>query len=174
MSASTTSMLEHLMAREAIRDALCRYSRGVDRLDAETAQSAYHDDAIDDHGVHVGSAAEFVDWVIPLLRDNYLSTSHILGNQLIEIDGDVAHVETYYVAVQVHDRTGRTVEERVTGRYIDRMECRGGEWRIARRTVIIDSHNASEVQPWSGASDLAKMHHGRRDRTDMAFDGHHV
>ena len=45
-------------AAEAIRQAALRYCRGVDRLDAELMRSAYHDDATDDHGVFVGSAAD--------------------------------------------------------------------------------------------------------------------
>jgi hypothetical protein len=53
-----------LQDRQAIQDVLMTYSRGIDRLDRELLLSVYHDDAIDDHGVFVGSPEEFADWAI--------------------------------------------------------------------------------------------------------------
>ena len=38
-------------ARDEIRELLTRYCRGVDRMDAELIASAYHPDAIDEHGM---------------------------------------------------------------------------------------------------------------------------
>ena len=51
-------------SREAIREAAMRYSRGVDRLDAELMKSAYWPDATDDHGRFVGNGWEFADRVV--------------------------------------------------------------------------------------------------------------
>jgi hypothetical protein len=34
-----------------------RYSRAIDRLDRELLLSVYHEDAVDDHGVFVGTAS---------------------------------------------------------------------------------------------------------------------
>ena len=48
-------------AREAIREVAFRYSRGVDRLDADVMRSAYWPDAVDDHGRFVGNGWEFVE-----------------------------------------------------------------------------------------------------------------
>ena len=39
-----------LLDREAIREAMGRYCRGIDRLDVDLIRSAYHEDAFDDHG----------------------------------------------------------------------------------------------------------------------------
>ena len=52
-----------LAAREAIREVANRYAYGVDRLDADCMRSAYWPEAIDNHGVFVGNAWEFVDRV---------------------------------------------------------------------------------------------------------------
>jgi len=166
----TDTIVATLAAKDGVRDALLRYCRGVDRLDEELLRTAYHPDAIDDHGVFVGPADEFIVWILPLLRDNYVSTSHVLSNQLVEVDGDRAWAETYYTAVQVHDRTGVRVEERVTGRYLDDFERRDGEWRILLHRVVVDSQNSSEVRPWAGASDLTSITRGRRDRDDASYD----
>ncbi len=43
------------MDREAIRDCLLRYARGVDRFDRELIVSAFHPGAIDVHGKFVGT-----------------------------------------------------------------------------------------------------------------------
>ncbi len=56
-----TITVEQLLAIEACREAARRYSRGVDRLDRDEMRSAYWPDAIDEHGVFVGNAWEFVD-----------------------------------------------------------------------------------------------------------------
>ena len=72
--------------REAIQnlidrhDCLVRYCRGVDRLDRELVLSAYHPDAIDDHGAFVGTREEFVDWAFALHEKGQISTHHRLTN----------------------------------------------------------------------------------------------
>ena len=51
--------LEHMIAelwdREQIRQCLHRYARGVDRFDRELILSAFHPDALDEHGKFVGT-----------------------------------------------------------------------------------------------------------------------
>ena len=54
--------------REAIRDCLYRYSRGVDRCDEDMLRSVYWEDAIDDHCLFTGQREELIAWVMPLLR----------------------------------------------------------------------------------------------------------
>ena len=84
-------------AAEAIRQAALRYCRGVDRLDAELMRSAYHDDALDDHGVFVGSAADLCRRVVESHR-RYDSTMHCVLNHAIDIVDDThATGEVYNV-----------------------------------------------------------------------------
>ena len=49
--------------RQAIVDCIHRYARGVDRADDELLRSAYHPDAVEDHGAYIGD----VDGLIPFL-----------------------------------------------------------------------------------------------------------
>ena len=165
-----SDILQELADRQEIADATLRYSRGVDRLDVEVLRSAYHDDGIDDHGVMTARRDEYVDAIIPLLRDGYSSTSHMLHNQLIELEGDVAYCETYFTAVQVHGADGAEVQETVNGRYLDRFERREVGWRIAYRRVVVDSNTSCTVQPWRGTSNVALMAHGKRDGTDALYE----
>src|SRR5882672_11478300 len=91
--------LQQLLDRQAIQDCLMRYSRGVDRLDRELLLSAYHPDAVDDHGMFAGGRDAFVDWVIDMHSSTHLSQQHCLFNHTCELEGDVAHAETYYMFV---------------------------------------------------------------------------
>ena len=47
---SDGAQIKHLIDRQAILDCLTRYCRGMDRFDRALVLSAYHPDAIDDHG----------------------------------------------------------------------------------------------------------------------------
>jgi hypothetical protein len=59
-------------------------------------------------------------------------------NHSCEIDGDVAHAETYYLFT-ARNRDGTNWI--AGGRYIDRLERRDGRWRIALRCNAVE---------WSG------------------------
>lgn len=127
-----------LADREAIRDLLYRYARGVDRIDAELLHSVYWDDAVDNHSSFNGNAHEFVDWMAPRLK-TLEQSSHYIINILIEIHGDVAAVESSFYAYHRRGDAQRGPHDYVIGgRYVDRMEKRDGEWRIAYRKVLWD------------------------------------
>ena len=61
---------------------------------------------------------------------------HHITNVLIERDGNVAKVESYFIAFNPMPDGGRAF---VTGRYLDRFERRYGDWKIAERHVVLDS-----------------------------------
>ncbi len=94
--------LARLAYRAEIHEATLRYCRGIDRFDPELVLTSHHPDAYDDYGLFAGTVAQFVDFIFPLLAENYLRTSHILFNQLIDFaDTDIALVETYMMTVQI-------------------------------------------------------------------------
>jgi ketosteroid isomerase-like protein len=125
-----------LQDRQAIHDCLMTYSRAVDRLDRELLLSVYHEDAIDDHGVFVGSPEEFADWAIAMHTATHLSHQHCIFNSTCDLDGDVAHTETYYMFVGLN-RQGAPFAMS-GGRYLDRLEKREGRWAIALRICVRD------------------------------------
>jgi hypothetical protein len=138
MNSPDSQLLQELLDREAIRDCLYRYCRGIDRLDAEALRSAYWPDGTDRHGAYQGSAKGFIDHALlklPLAG----RMIHLIGNILIELRGDVAAVESYFQAIQAErDAQGQPLETFLCGRYVDRFERRAGEWRVAARTVVYD------------------------------------
>ncbi|MFM1856407.1 MAG: hypothetical protein RLZ83_1716 [Pseudomonadota bacterium] len=136
--APNAEALQALLDREAIRDCLFRYCRGIDRLDEEALRSAYWPDATDCHGAWQGSASGFIEQALERLRQAGRMI-HQVSNILIELHGDVAAVESYFLAFQAgRDEGGQPLETLLCGRYVDRFERRGGAWRVAARTVVYD------------------------------------
>jgi len=141
--------LQELLDREDIRQCLFRYSRAIDRVDEALLRTVYWPGAVDNHGSFNGDAEGFIAWVIPLLQ-TMDQTMHLLGNMLIEVDGDRSASETYFVAF--HRRTGddgKPVEAHVVGRYLDQMERRGGEWRILHRDCVYDFNFEGQAADWT-------------------------
>jgi hypothetical protein len=149
--------IEALLAKQEIHEALARYCRGIDRGDAELVRSAYHEDATDDHGFTVVETG----WDIAALadRDNpngfpveWESSTHFLGQSIIELDGDRAASETYFHAVMRFEHDGVAYELVNDGRYIDRWERRdGGTFLISDRTVMTDGMRTDRIDgAWPG------------------------
>ena len=137
MTMTVSQFRDEMADREAIRDCLYRYARGIDRIDEGMLRSAYWPDATDDHLAFSGTIDEFIDWAFPKLRamDQNL---HIIANILIRLDGYTAAVESYLYGIQRLEVDGVMRDIIAAGRYLDRFERRGDEWRIARRLVMTD------------------------------------
>ena len=132
------STLEQLLDREAIRDCLYRYCRGIDLVDEQALRSAYWEDASDCHGPYKGSASGFIEWALEAL-ENMDRSVHQITNILIELRGVSAVVESKFSAFQrAPDQEGVLKQVVILGRYADLFEKRGKEWKIAQRTVIYD------------------------------------
>ena len=141
--------LQRLIDRAEIHDLMMRYARGVDRGDWDLVRSVYHPDAFDDHGDFKGDVDGFIafasDRVGPLPQ-----CMHFLGNCLIEFaSDDVAAVETYFMTAHTLDARGQKaygagdgsepMQLSSYGRYADRVERRGGPWRIAHRVCVFEA-----------------------------------
>lgn len=174
-------ILRELQDREAIRNVIATYSRGVDRMDRELLISVFHPDAVDDHGVFLGSREEFADWAIANHTASHLSHQHCILTHTCDLDGDTAHTETYYMFVAMN-RVGTPMASS-GGRYIDRLEKRDGRWAIAVRVCIRDWAPISEIcEPLDQSkltvvqnqpeAILALMRNGpqpSRDRNDLSY-----
>lgn len=153
MSTTTLAELErklaHLLDREAIRDVVANYCRGVDRLDRDLLLSVYHPDALDDHAGFVGHREEFWAFVSDLHGTYHRVTQHYIANHLAEIDGDTAHAETYFIFIAMNE-AGQPFTM-LGGRYLDKLEKRGGKWAILNR-VSLGEWAAPSINTVEGAS----------------------
>lgn len=161
--------LQQLLDRQAISDLIALYCRGLDRVDEATLRSIYHPDAIEDRGagIFIGPAQEWITWTMTVLPV-FATTQHCILNCLIDLEGDVAHGETYFHAYHrfgaleareegMNGHTGSRdamryanvqdsdlawpegdTEVILAGRYLDRFERRDGVWKFAYRKMICD------------------------------------
>lgn len=129
-----------LIARHAIRNTLARHSRGVDRADANLLASAYHPGATVDYGFFAGPAATLVE-ILAGAQKAALPTLHRTGNCDIRMAGSRAVSESLVIAHAEEPREGgANLRRMIFGRYLDRHECRDGEWRLTHRTYVLDSN----------------------------------
>ena len=159
--------LQRLLDVEAIKEVHIRYCRGVDRRDWDLLRSCYHPDATDDHGDYVGGIEGFIEYC-KVGTLTFESTSHVTGNQLVEVDGDTAWAEHYAVAFHrlPASASGPAKDVVVNARYVDRFERRNGEWRIAYRVIVVDSERELPAgERWSPPV----LYRGRRDKTDPSY-----
>lgn len=141
--------LTFLLDREAIRDVVANYARGVDRLDRDLLMSVYHPDAIDDHAGFVGDREAFWSFVSDLHGKFHRVTQHFIANHSAEIDGDTAHAETYFIFVAMNNE-GQPFTM-LGGRYVDRLAKRDGEWAIMQR-VALGEWAAPSINSVAGAA----------------------
>ena len=155
--------LRELLDKQEIHEVLMRYCRGIDRCDEELLRGVYHPDATDNHGLFVGKAADFVPWALKGLERD-LSTKHSVTNDLIELRGDIAYVESYLLAVHHRKaRDGGLIDLIMAGRYVDRFERRLGVWKIADRKVVLDW---GRIDPVEKSFSVDKFITGNRSHED--------
>lgn len=160
--------LEQLLDRQDILDCLLRFSRGMDRFDRALFLSAFHPDAVISAGVFVGGPQDLYDWASGWHQQGQSATHHNLLNHSCDLDTDIAHTETYYLFV------GRNRDETnwlAGGRYIDRLERRAGEWKIALRTNAIEwSGTAPSLPiPFADVEDIDLNGAAARSRKDISY-----
>lgn len=131
--------LQELIDREAIRDCLYRYARGIDRADEAALISSYWPDAFDNHGAYSGPVSGFFDQVRAVWASGPRNIHHVT-NILIEfLNTDRAAVESYFLALQRGKGADGTENQvMLSGRYCDLFEKRDGEWRVLDRVVAYD------------------------------------
>jgi hypothetical protein len=178
-SVDPRSRLQELLDKQDITEVLYRYSRGMDRQDRALVRSCYHDDAIDLHGGFAGSVEKFLDWAVAYHAEQKLH-QHLITNITIELDGDTAHVESYYVFYGSYPEPDDTLAV-AGGRYVDRFEHRDGRWAIADRVCTAEWRaDATQTHRWPvvDSSRLVEDVTASRDRDDVSYvrplDLHHA
>ncbi len=157
--------LTELLAKNAIHDALCRYCRGLDRMDKEMAYSVWHEDGTAlYHDMYEGTGHGFVDWVWEA-HAGMERHSHQIANSLIELDENTARSETYVTIVlwTNQDSNGRQQEIIGKGRYLDHWSYRNGKWAIDHREHVLDMQTLHDLN--RGYINEVS----RRDKNDPSF-----
>jgi hypothetical protein len=167
------SEIQALLDKQAIYETIIRYCRGLDRFDVELMRSAWHPDAIYEHGGHYnGNAYEFCDMAIAFLKP-FGPMAHMICQVHIELKDDRAHAESYGLAYQRLEKDGLSFDCVIGARLLDHFEKRNGEWKIAHRRAILDWNNdIPNVETWGkglyGQWDTTE-YGGRKDKTDPSY-----
>lgn len=151
MTKPSMDAIQQLIDKQAVTDVLLGYCRAIDRRDAELMRRVYWPDAIDDHAVFRGNVEEFLAYSFPFMEG--VVSQHRITNIWVDITGpNSAFSECYFSGF--HDFPAASgeharLERIVGGRYLDRHERRGDEWRIAERTLVLDwYHERSGNSVW--------------------------
>ena len=159
--------LQYLLDRLAIQDVVNRYARGLDRHDDDVLRSAFHEDAVDNHGPWVGGREAFVAWANGPCHGHTNAHLHQITTHNCEIDGDVAHTESYCQWVhRLKDEESVWVGG---GRYVDRLEKRDDEWRIVVRRLVLDFFYETKGTVFGTPSQLEYVK-GTWDRSDISYE----
>lgn len=135
MPAAEYTRMKKLLDEQDIRDCQARIARGADRFDRELYLSACHPDARISVGGHTMAAADSFEGGKAGHAEGTIATLHCLGTSNCDINGDVAHVETYHI---YHARTKDDTSWVATGRYIDQFERREGKWGLVFRHIAVE------------------------------------
>lgn len=161
--------LDEVLDRQDIVDCLTRMSRGSDRFDKELFLSGFHADATIAAGPYVGEPEGLYDWSAEFQRQTYTATFHNLLNHSFDIEGDTAHVETYYIFIGcLNEETNLAAG----GRYIDRFERRDGTWGLTMRNNFVEwtSTMPAMGNPLGEIADLHLNGLPSHDRSDPSYE----
>lgn len=160
--------VQYLMDRTAILDCIARHARGHDRFDVDLLTGAYHDDGVDEHGYAINPGPEYAEWANTVHAAGAQLHTHNITTHTCEIDGDTAHCESY-VIVALLNKDGKTARL-ISGRYIDRLERRNGEWKIALRRSTVDVLLAGDASILSTPIFKEQGYtKGLRDKRDVSY-----
>jgi hypothetical protein len=153
-----------------IQQTLARYARAIDRMDRDLILSVYWEDAYDNHAVFEGGPVAFADWVAKYVA-RFKSLMHFLGQSTIELDGNHADCETYFVTYKQDSQPGGEVMSIAAGRYHDWFERRNGEWRIRERELLMDWAQDMPMDDALVRLPLIRPNDtlGRRNRDDRSY-----
>lgn len=163
LDAKRLKAFDEMLAREEIRLCLLRYTRGVDRHDTALVATAYHADATDDHTGYIGPGRNLGHYANSAHDALWEAHQHFTTNVSIELDGDTAHVESYFIVAG--RRKQNTATDVHGGRYLDRFEKRDGRWAIAERVCVYEWGQPAE----GAAAQLKTWPLGTHDASDPSF-----
>ncbi len=163
--AALTAKVQALEDRQAILDCVYRVSRGLDRHDREIVRSCFHADAVVNIGEFVGRLPEFLEWSAAGHTALYGGHTHNISCHSVDIDGDTAHAESYVIMVLRHK--AEPVVTVAGARYVDRLERRSGEWRIALRRSVQDWRFTADGSVWNPNRPGAAF--GSWDTADVSY-----
>ncbi len=127
---------QEISDRLEINDVLVRYTRAIDQRDYELLDTCFTADAHLDYtasGGIRGAYPEVRRWLEKALAQ-FDAMMHMIGNVVIEVDGDEARSGTYLMNPMGIKAAGGSLQFfTVGGEYVDRLVRTPQGWRIRER-----------------------------------------
>jgi ketosteroid isomerase-like protein len=121
-----------LLDRAEIHDLMMQYALGVDLRDYDRIRSSFASSFRASYGPREFTDADaLIDFISGV--EHFESTTHFLGTQLIDVDGDDAWMQTYSLITHRPTIDDASTHWVAAGRYVDRLVREAGRWRIAER-----------------------------------------
>ncbi len=115
---------------------LSRYGAALDWQDRESLERVFWPDADVDYGFFKGTGAELLPVLLHIATLS-VRRFHMTAGERIRIEGDHADAESCIVTQAISRDSNDELQSSVFyGRFLDRLERRSGEWRIARRVYL--------------------------------------
>ncbi len=159
--------VDELTSKDAIRDCIYRINRGMDRIDRDLMASGFHEDAkVRWGGPEALDLPAFIEGAIKI-QHTTSRVQHLIGNILIDLNGDKANVESYEIARHLTPMGAEKKDLIIASRYIDKFSRRDGQWRIDRRDKVVDWMRVMEGK--DAVFDQRPLK-GKRDGQDISFE----
>lgn len=134
---SADGALERICAELDCTRLLHAYGRAIDWQDRDGLASLFWPNARVDLGFFAGDGAEAVEFLLANAARSQ-RRFHATSNIVLRIDGASALADSCCITHAVGDSgAGDRAWQLFLGRYLDRLERRGGEWRIAARRYLL-------------------------------------
>lgn len=134
----------------ALRRCADLYALGADRRDKDLWRSVLAEDCVIEGPGFSIAGREANLGSIDLLGRMFRATQHKVHQVVVTVDGDEASGETYCTADHLLIDQDAVLSWSI--RYQDSWLRDGGEWRFARRTLIVDWEEVRPVTVKSGAA----------------------
>ena len=99
--------------------------------------SAYHPDAVDDHGLYVGRPHQFAEFFLAFHKKNQKATQHIITNHTHDIRGDTARCTSYLHAQHVCKTEMGSDQNVLAGYYQYDMVRTDTGWKIKKYSLTV-------------------------------------
>ena len=131
------AVLRSLVDRQEIGDLLTRYAMALDAHDWDLLRTCFVPDGVADYGTH-DAACEGIGAIVETCRQalgGLDASQHLLGNHVIEVDGDTARATCYLHAQHYLVSPSGDNTFVVAGTYRDRLVRTPDGWRIEHRRL---------------------------------------
>ncbi len=125
--------LETILTRYDIERALIQFARAMDARDWPVLLGILTEDATADFGQGAVEGPQAIVGVIRSYLDACGPTQHLLGNLLVERDGDWAESRCYVSDMHLGAGANAHLTFCTLGDYHDRWRLMDGRWRLAER-----------------------------------------